>query len=186
MPLSACSAPRRPVHLRTIECQGFERDDGGFDVEGHLTDTKTHAVSNPWRGETAPGSAVHDMWLRITVDSQCTLVAIEAASDRHPFENCPTVVPNFQDLLGVRITGGFQRRVRELLGNTRGCTHLVDLIGMLATVALQTMAGLRLANLDSTLVPKNPAFIDSCRGWAADGPVVRAIYPGFYKGVPKG
>jgi hypothetical protein len=182
MPLSDSPAERKPLHLRRIECRGFERDDGCFDIEGHLTDTKGHATFNPWKGETPPGAPIHDMWLRFTVDSTLTITSVEAASDSHPFGSCPKVVPNFQALRGLRIAGGFQRAVKERLGNTQGCTHLVDLAGMLATAALQTIGGLQLARLEPGKIPENPAFIDSCRGWAADGPVVEALYPEHFTG----
>src|SRR3970282_2145791 len=36
-------APRRLMHTRAIECTGYERDDGLWDIEAHLTDTKTPA-----------------------------------------------------------------------------------------------------------------------------------------------
>jgi len=182
MPLHDPLVSRRLLHRRYIECSGFEREDGCFEVDGHLRDTKAHPVFNRWKGETAPDTPVHDMWLRLTVDQNLTITAVEAASDSHPFENCPSVVPNFQVLRGLRIAGGFQRTVKELLGNTQGCTHLVDLVGIVATAALQTIAGLRLARLEPGRIPERPVFINSCHGWAADGPVVGALYPKFYTG----
>ena len=42
MPLSP-SAPRQLMHNRAIECRGYEREDGLWDIEGHLVDTKTYA-----------------------------------------------------------------------------------------------------------------------------------------------
>jgi DUF2889 family protein len=182
MPLSDPSVARKPVHVRRIECRGFERGDGCYDIEGHLTDTKAHVTFNTWKGECAAGAPIHDMWLRFTVDSNLNIRSVDAASDAHPFASCPSVVPNFQALCGLRITGGFQRKVKELLGNTQGCTHLVDLAGMVAIAALQTLGGLRLARLEAGQIPEKPLFINSCRGWAADGPVVEALYPALFTG----
>jgi hypothetical protein len=182
MPLSDPLMGRKPMHLRRIECRGFERDDGSFDIEGHLTDSKAHATFNPWRGETAPGAPVHDMWLRLTVAPDLTITSVDAASDSHPFASCPGVVPNFQALRGLRIVGGFQRKVKEMLGNTQGCTHLVDLAGMVATAALQSIGGLRFARLEPGSIPNSAVFIDSCRGWAADGSVAETFYPEYFTG----
>jgi hypothetical protein len=33
--------PREPLHRRSIEIHGYKRDDGLFDIEGHLVDTKS-------------------------------------------------------------------------------------------------------------------------------------------------
>ena len=40
MPLSP-PVSRSPVHTRRIECRSYRRDDGLFDIEGHLTDRKS-------------------------------------------------------------------------------------------------------------------------------------------------
>ena len=44
MPLSA-PAPRHFMHNRAIECRGYQREDGLWDIEGHLVDTKTYATT---------------------------------------------------------------------------------------------------------------------------------------------
>ncbi|MFN0316103.1 MAG: DUF2889 domain-containing protein, partial [Burkholderiales bacterium] len=59
MPLSA-AVPRKPMHHRTIECRGYLRDDGLWDIEGHLIDTKTFDVVLPERGNVKPGEHFHD------------------------------------------------------------------------------------------------------------------------------
>ena len=43
MPLSAPAARER-LHTRQIECHGYRRADGLFDIEGHSTDTKTSPI----------------------------------------------------------------------------------------------------------------------------------------------
>ncbi|MHA1571230.1 MAG: DUF2889 domain-containing protein, partial [Alphaproteobacteria bacterium] len=75
MPLSS-PAEREPIHKRTFACQGFHRADGLWDIEGHLTDTKTHEFSSPGRGIVRPGEPIHDMWLRLTVDDNLLINAI--------------------------------------------------------------------------------------------------------------
>ena len=44
MPLSQ-PAPRKLMHNRVIECRGYEREDGLWDIEGHLVDTKPYATT---------------------------------------------------------------------------------------------------------------------------------------------
>ena len=48
MPLST-AAPRKPIHTREIRYTGYEREDGQFDIEAHMTDTKTYPFANDWR-----------------------------------------------------------------------------------------------------------------------------------------
>jgi predicted PolB exonuclease-like 3'-5' exonuclease len=64
---------------------------------------------------------------------------VEAATEASPYDVCPAVIPNFQRLVGLRIYPGFHKQVRDLLGGTQGCTHLVDLLGPVATTAYQTV-----------------------------------------------
>ena len=54
MPLPAAT-PREPIHTRRIECQGFLRQDGLWDIEGRLTDGKTYSFKNEYRGEVKVG-----------------------------------------------------------------------------------------------------------------------------------
>ena len=43
MPLSA-PVPRQTIHDRHVHCAGFHRDDGLWDIEGHLRDTNDSEV----------------------------------------------------------------------------------------------------------------------------------------------
>jgi Protein of unknown function (DUF2889) len=95
MPLSP-AAPREHIHTRSIDCRGYRRADGLWDIDGYLTDTKTNGFSNHFRGELPPGAPVHDMWLRLTVDDKLVIHAVEAG----PYDVCPSIAPNFQRLSG--------------------------------------------------------------------------------------
>ena len=53
MPLSP-PAPRTHIHTRTVTVMGYEREDGLFDIEAQMTDTKTYGFRNNWRGEITP------------------------------------------------------------------------------------------------------------------------------------
>jgi hypothetical protein len=184
MPLSD-PAPRELLHTRQIQCRGFKRADGNWDIEAQMTDVRNYAFASPWRGEMAPGTPIHDMWIRVTIDGSLTILAIEAVTDQAPFRICPEIVPNFQLLVGLRIGPGFNARVRELVGGTKGCTHLVELMGPIGTTAFQTMAeryreaaGPR----DPNEPPWRPPVIDTCHAFASDGELVQAEFPDFYTG----
>jgi hypothetical protein len=181
MPLSEASE-RELLHLRRIECRGYRRADGLWDIEGHLVDTKTYSWRSEDRGEVKPGEPLHEMSLRLTIDEDLLIHAAEAASDHYPFRLCPEVAPNFAALKGVRIGPGWRRRVRELFGGTHGCTHLVELLAPVATTAYQTVFAARERRERERGERKRPAQIDTCHALASDGEVVKRYWPAFYTG----
>lgn len=182
MPLSA-PAPRQPIHTRRVTCQGFRRQDGLWDIEGHLTDVKAYPFENAFRGTIAPGEPLHEMRLRMTVDDDLTIVAIEATTDHGPYALCPEITPAFQALVGLKIGPGFTRAVKERVGGARGCTHLVELMGPIATTAFQTVMPIRSCERQATADPAvRPRLLDTCHVFAADGDHARRHWPAFYKG----
>ena len=134
MPLSS-AAPRRKSHTRRVICEGFRRDDGQLDIEGHITDVKTYEIPNKFRNGIPAGEPIHDMSIRLTVDEDLTILAVEAVTDAGPFQICPNITVNFQRLKGIKIGPGWRKRVLAALGGVEGCTHLVELLWTMATTA---------------------------------------------------
>jgi Protein of unknown function (DUF2889) len=189
MPLSK-PAERERIHTRRVTCQGYLRADGLWDIEAHLSDTKTYAFDNDHRGTVEPGDPVHDMWMRLTVDDKFTVVAVEASTDRSPFSICGQITPAYQKLVGLSIGAGWNKRVKELLGGVHGCTHLVELLGPMATTAFQTIFPMRskLAKErgEATAEPKParpPRLLNTCYGFKSDGEVVQKEWPEWYTGA---
>lgn len=183
MPLSA-PADREPIHTRTIECRGYLRADGLWDIEGVLRDTKSYTYKNQWRGDVTPGEPVHHMEIRITVDDDFMIRDIEAASDATPYRVCPDAAPGLAALKGESIGRGWSRTVRRLVGNVKGCTHLNELLGRMATTGYQTIYPYRMRNKMTGKIESEtpPPVINSCHAWRDDGPVIREFYPQFYAG----
>ncbi len=198
MPLSP-PIGRQHLHTRRVVCQGFFRDDGLWDIEGRITDEKTYEHANEWRGPLKPGDFVHDMSIRLTIDHTFTIVDAEAVTDKSPYSMCGDIAPAFRKLIGLRIGGGFHRAVRERLGGVHGCTHIVELLGPVATTAFQTVSSKKARDLNrehrektGTLPPKDPNaapkprrkpyMLDTCHTWASDSEVTRRWVPHFYTG----
>ena len=181
MPLSPPAGRRDPVHTRSMECSSYARDDGLFDIEGHLTDVKAYSFHNDFRGEIAAGEPVHDMWIRLTVDAAFVIREVEAVTDAGPFAICPAITPAFAKLKGLRIAPGWSRGVRRRLGGARGCTHLVDLLRPLATVAFHTVQWSNSAPGAGRPGKFKPP-VNTCHAWASDGDIVRDRFPEFYTG----
>ncbi len=174
--------PREPIHRRLVECRGYRRADGLWDIEGHLTDTKSYPFTSEHRGRLEPGDPVHDMWLRLTVDDDLTVVDAVAVTDAGPFAICGDIAPAFAKLIGLRIGPGWRGAIRERLGGVHGCTHLVELLGPLATAAFQTIFPLKSRQAAASDDDRPPVLLDTCHAFARDGEVVRRRYPRWYTG----
>lgn len=182
MPLSP-PVPRTKQHTRTIEVQGYRREDGLYDIEGHLVDTKTYGFANKDRGRIEAGEPLHGMWLRLTIDRTMTIQAAEAVTDYGPFTICKDINPAFEKLAGIRVGPGFRKEVRAALGGVHGCTHLVELLlGPMATTAFQTMYAEREREGSHGATTERPRIIDTCHALAADGPIVKREWPQWYEG----
>jgi hypothetical protein len=81
---------------------------------------------------------------------------------------------------------GWRKAVNAALGRTKGCTHLRELLMPAATVAFQTMGSWPRKGQVATeetpdMTEKKPYFIDGCKAWAADGEVVKRLFPLHYR-----
>lgn len=136
MPLPAPASPRRHIHTRRIVCEAFEREDGLWDVEGNMVDTKTYDTE---RGSA--GQPLHDMWIRLTLDEQFVIRDVASAMDAFPQAVCPFAVDPMKQLIGIKIGAGWQGEIRKRIGGALGCTHLRELLAPMATTAMQAMGG---------------------------------------------
>ena len=185
-------AARRHLHTRTIRCEGFERDDGLWDIEARIIDTKTHNTVEPFRGAREAGAHVHDMELRLTLDREMVVKDIEVSTNEAPYNPCFTVASAYKGLVGAKIGGGWRKAVNGAVGGTKGCTHLKELLMPAATVAYQTMGSWpkeKDAQGEVKPVPMadpgaKPYFLDGCKAWSTQGEVVAKLYPLHYVKAP--
>jgi hypothetical protein len=103
-------------------------------------------------------------------------------TDAAPYTICPDITPNFQRLVGVSIGPGWRRAIKERLGGVHGCTHLVELLGPLGTVAYQTMYGHMNKRRRELGIPRNssgkrPEVLNTCHAYDASGPIVAKQWP---------
>lgn len=182
MPLSP-PKKRKLLHTREIVCQGFLRDDGLMEVEASLVDTKPFDFPNKDRGgHIKAGEALHGMSIRIALDDQFVIKEAEAVMDDTPYNYCKSVATIFSKLVGIRITSGWRGKVREVMGGAKGCTHLTELLGPMATTAFQTLVSMNgPADEEHPHTEYVPYLINSCHTHAEDSPVVEMNWPEFYK-----
>lgn len=183
MPLSK-PKNRKNIHNRKINLNGFERNDGLWDIEGHLIDTKTYSFPLGFReGYIAAGEHIHEMWLRLTIDNEKVVIDAEAVIDYGPFPICPNITSSYKKIIGEQIGPGWTKRTRDLFGGTDGCTHLLELLGPIATTAYQTMYGSKSEPEKDKSNKNTPSLINACHAWADSSPVVEKLYPEYYKKI---
>ncbi|OZI59888.1 DUF2889 domain-containing protein [Bordetella genomosp. 11] len=180
MPLPPPEVSRTPLHTRSIRVQGYVREDGLWDIEAELIDVKAYDFVKHEGDTLHAGQPVHHMHLRITIDSDYTIVAAQAVYDAAPYGgHCTSIEDAYRDLVGMNLVRGFRQQVKTRFGRVAGCTHMSELALVLPTAAVQTMAGRRRENPDPS---KRPFQLDGCHALSTDGPVVLKYYPKWHTG----
>ena len=176
MPLSA-PVPRKTSHIRRVTYQGYEREDGLWDMEAELHDSKAHDMpSFRHQGVRLAGDPIHHMWLRVTIDRQLVVHAIEAAMDAHPLQDCPQARPALQGMVGACMARGWRQAIAQHMGGVASCTHLRELLFNMATAAFQTLPAAFGGGDPDT--PPRP--LGQCTGWDFEGNGVKEYFPQFY------
>ena len=180
MPLPSSAVGRRLLHTRTIKIDGYEREDGLFEIEGHLTDVK-HFDVNATHFSRKAGDPVHDMKIRLTLDGDMDIVDACAVTDGMPYEDeCNKITPDYREKLkGQKIAAGFRIFLAGLFGKLKGCAHLTELLGSMAPAAIQTMYGHGRAKVFDP--DKKPFQLDGCHALDTRGPVVAKYYPRWFQ-----
>ncbi|MBC7404332.1 MAG: DUF2889 domain-containing protein [Cytophaga sp.] len=180
MPLSPSTTRRALKHTRAISIEAFAREDGLWDLDAHITDIKTRDTTLA-SGVRATGSPIHDLSLRITIDTSLTIINAEAVSDAVPYPGfCNTIGPDYKKLIGLNLMRRFRQGVSERMSGIQGCTHLTELAQILPTAAVQAFAGDVIDTRDGgndTDSSEQPFQLNRCHALRLDGQAVAQYYP---------
>ena len=178
--------PRRPIHTRRISFEGFLREDGLWDIDCELSDTKANPTPMRERGVLPPGEPIHLLRVRLTVDDSFTIRAVQTAAIHTPFPECqqPADAP-MQKLVGLTMGRGWRKAIDSVIGGVEGCTHLRELVFNAATAAFQMIPYHRALESgrreEQSPDGKPPFYMGQCMTWAFEGPVVMRYAPQFYR-----
>ena len=182
MPLSK-PVSRKLAHTRVVTCHGYRRDDDLWDIEGRIVDTKPYRFKNRDRGGWIEADeALHDISIRLTVTLELEVVDVDAVIDASPYNYCKSAMEMARNLIGLRIAPGWSDKSKRAMGANRGCTHLTELLGPVATTAIQTIASEWIRRSEGSVDKRPPAFLNSCHSYADTSPVVKLQWPEFYRG----
>jgi hypothetical protein len=174
---------REELHFRRIDMRAWRRSDGLFEVESRLTDQKPSDFLRPRTDKFVPaGQPLHDLGVRVVFDGDLTVTAVSTFTDAAPVEDCWDGGRALQAMVGVKMTSGWSKEVRERLSGARSCTHLRELLMPMATTAFQAIAGLRMNRPEPLDATGRPKKIDSCYAFGAERELVLRFWPEFYRG----
>ena len=181
MPLSS-PAPRTLKHVRRVHYAGYEREDGLWDIEGEMHDSKAYdAPCFRTKGVVRhAGEPIHHMWLRVTVNLQLVVQAVEVVMDAHPLKGCQEARAALQGMVGCSMVRGWRQAIQKNLGGVASCTHLRELLFNLATAAFQSVPAVFAPPSES----EPPRHLGQCTGWDFSGDGVKEYFPQFYARVP--
>jgi hypothetical protein len=132
--------------------------------------------------ELPAGAPLHDIVVTLVIDSEMVVHEARAQMRRTPFGLCVGAEQTLAPLHGLRMGAGWNRLIRERLGGPASCTHIVEMLGQLATAAYQGLAPERLARIDD---PENEeqrrAKVDSCYAYAGHREVVAKLWPHLHR-----
>lgn len=174
---------REELHHRQIDLRFYRRGDGLYEVVGRLVDRKRQ----PFRPhladhDTPAGAPIHDIAVHLVIDADMLVHEAFAHMPTTPYDICPGAADSLAPLKGLSMAKGWNRRVRELLGGKASCTHIVELLGPMATTAYQGLAPQRLARMHAPeSEPARRAKVDSCYSYAAERSVVARLWPHLHR-----
>lgn len=175
MPLPSAQ-PRHQVHTRRITFQVYRRDDGLWDIEAELHDSKTHPLELLGERTWQAGETIHGIQLRVTVDADMVVREIAAAMNDVPNGNCQHALPPLDGMVGATLGPGWRKAIEQNLGGIRGCAHVRELLFNVATAAIQAVPGSL-----SSHAHQPPMHLGQCVTWDFDGPLVKKLYPVYFQ-----
>ncbi len=109
---------------------------------------------------------------------------LPAASQRQKMHTRTIVIEGYRCSDGLwdiegEIKGGGRAQVARIVGDAKACTHLTELIGNLATAAVQTTAGKPPEDLERALQQ-----LGGCFAYRESGELVREYFPRWYRTPP--
>ena len=177
MPLPVSDIERELTHTRRARYEGYKRADGTWDIDGHITDHKSHDYTLA-TGVRRAGQPIHEMWIRIRIDRNFNILEAIAVTDAMPYApGCADYGDTYEKLVGMNLVKGFRKQVAEKFGGTGGCTHLTEMLGGLPTAAIQTFAGEMAEDAGDT----KPFQLDQCHALDTRSETVRQWYPRWHR-----
>jgi hypothetical protein len=180
---------RPRIHTRDIRMTTFPHDNSQVIVAGELIDTRYIPIFDITGKLLEPGTIHHiRLFCKIAPDPLRILKA-EADMPCIPMAECRTTLDRVPLLKGLGIKPGFTRKVAEIMGGTRGCTHLATLTKAMAQEIVHGWLTEKRRNpaplpINVESIKEKDFLVDSCRMWKKDGPKIQALVQAIQQTSP--
>jgi hypothetical protein len=169
---------KQKIHTRRIDIATYEGGSDSIIVEGILTDERLVTSFRP-TGESYPPGTVHHMIIRMEIRGPKLVIQdIDVEMPTVPMPECLETLDSLMPIKGIPIVSGFTARVKDLVGGTKGCAHLVALLTAMAPAVVQGAWAAMTRELrdTATYLPGAVERIkNTCRVWRSDGPMMKDI-----------
>lgn len=156
------------VHRRTM---AFTSRDAGerLIMEAEIQDRRHRPDDTSW--------SMHRMQLHLEIRlSDHTITAAHTTMHDVPHAECVAAEQASDRMVGLAVSRGFTRAVRERIGGVAGCDHVAHLFTAVAPATVQALGGLRSRRAQAGAGPGVPAddrwwlrLRNSCHIWADGG-----------------
>lgn len=181
------------LHTRSYEVRVYRLSREELLVRGAVSDMKPpglYVVGDDRSME------IHQMQLELRValpDLEIRQAGV--VFETHPHSACPLIAKDYEKLVGLSIARGFNRRIRDLFGGERGCTHTNALLQAMAPAVIQATwsvsirdgreSGRRVGLHNSTDRERQiVANTNTCHVWHQGGEHVAALRRGEQSDFP--
>jgi len=187
------------LHDREYRVEAFRLSADRLLIQGAMRDQKPPGLYLP---DDPDPLTVHHMQLSVELAfPSLEIVDARAHFESHPHSGCPSITTHYEKLVGLSIGRGFTRKVGELFGGPRGCTHVTALINAMAPVAMQCFWSMRAADAklageemsifdrdsESGTPPDDTmwtSIVNTCHIWDEDGQAVADRMAGAPMEIP--
>ncbi len=165
---------------RNISVEAIETGPESFLLTGTLTDERLLPYRHYLSGTMRDPGVIHKMVVEMEVSvPELRIMSARARMPSVPNDDCLQISGCVEKILGLSIKRGFTKKVRDLLGETRGCLHLTNLIlamGSAAAQALWAYHGSRKAKEEDRFRDLDPSLlVNSCWLWRPQGPYAEKL-----------
>jgi hypothetical protein len=159
------------IFKREITFDVEEGEEGTLAISGTLKDTR---LDKP----------LHEIKVRAEMDLEDGRInLLEGEMPRIPREDCRYALYTLSDLVGEKIEPGFTQLVRDVVGSSRGCSHLAVLVTNLGHMSVQGRGALTVARWgegeEAMRLMRRQAvqlgIIGNCYSWREDGPLMKRM-----------
>jgi len=166
------------IHTRNIKIETYGHDDKSIIVQGELVDERLKPYYNI-KGERCQPCIIHHMIIRMLIEGEAiTIKKVETEIDTIPRQECMETITSLEKIIGMNISAGFTKQIKDILGGVNGCTHLTSLVISMAPAAVQGyfsyIAEKPLARgFSSDLIQQY--IVNSCQVWKEGGALARML-----------